>query len=108
MATKTELEFQTRGLNEIPPFSDLSKSTKEAPLFGRTRRVLRNIQRYVWDNPDKSREEKWFLLKLDIFLLTAACLGYFSKNLDQANIANAYVSGVSAQYELATSSKNMR
>lgn len=64
-------------------------------FLGRSRRVARGIQRYVWDDPDKSKEEKWFLLKLDIFLLTSACLGYFSKNLDQTNIQNAYVSGVS-------------
>ncbi|KAF2718727.1 putative allantoate permease [Polychaeton citri CBS 116435] len=57
-------------------------------------RTLRSIQRYVWDDPDKSSKEKWFLFKLDAFLLTIACLGYFSKNLDQANINNAYVSGM--------------
>jgi ACS family pantothenate transporter-like MFS transporter len=34
------------------------------------------------------------LFKLDIFLLSVTCLGYFSKNLDQANINNAYVSGM--------------
>jgi ACS family pantothenate transporter-like MFS transporter len=67
----------------------------EKPEFaGTSRRHLRTVQRYVWDDPDKPKEEKWFLLKLDIFLLTSACLGYFSKNLDQANINNAYVSGM--------------
>jgi MFS family permease len=55
---------------------------------------LRSIQRYIWDDPDKPKKEKWFLFKLDVFLLSAACLGYFSKNLDQANINNAYVSGM--------------
>ncbi|OKL61142.1 hypothetical protein UA08_03296 [Talaromyces atroroseus] len=57
-------------------------------------RYLRSIQRYVWDDPDKPAKEKWFLFKLDIFFLTISCLGYFSKNLDQANISNAYVSGM--------------
>ncbi|KAH8695195.1 putative allantoate permease [Talaromyces proteolyticus] len=60
----------------------------------RTSQYLRSVQRYVWDDPDKPRKEKWFLFKLDIFLLTISCLGYFSKNLDQANINNAYVSGM--------------
>lgn len=54
----------------------------------------RTIQRYVWDDPDKPAAEKKFLLKLDFFLLTYTCLGYFCKNLDQANISNAYVSGM--------------
>ncbi|KAK5240871.1 hypothetical protein LTS06_012315, partial [Exophiala xenobiotica] len=35
----------------------------------RTRRVLRTIQRYVWDDPDRPKDEKWFLFKLDVFLL---------------------------------------
>lgn len=57
-------------------------------------RPFHSILRYVWDDPDKPKHEKWFLFKLDVFLLSAACLGYFSKNLDQANINNAYVSGM--------------
>jgi hypothetical protein len=63
---------------------------------GKVRQTLHSIRRYIWDDPDKPREQKWFLFKLDLFLLTAACLGYFTKNLDQSNITNAYVSGVSS------------
>jgi ACS family pantothenate transporter-like MFS transporter len=62
--------------------------------WGTIRRSWRTIQRHIWDDPDKPREEKLFLLKLDFFLLTYGCLGYFCKNLDQANINNAYVSGM--------------
>lgn len=62
--------------------------------WGTTRHYLRNSRRYIWDDPDKSKEEKWFLFKLDIFMLTVASLGYFSKGLDQQNINNAYVSGM--------------
>ncbi|KAH0827721.1 hypothetical protein AYO21_08893 [Fonsecaea monophora] len=58
------------------------------------RRFLRNARRLIWDDPDKPKEEKWFLFKLDVFLLSSACAGYFCKNLDQANINNAYVSGM--------------
>ncbi|KAF2679694.1 MFS general substrate transporter [Lentithecium fluviatile CBS 122367] len=67
----------------------------EQPGFaGRARRAHRTIQRYFWDDPDKPAQDKWFLFKLDFFLLSSACLGYFSKNLDQANIDNAFVSGM--------------
>jgi len=75
--------------------SQRPKSWEKPGLLGSIRRGLRSFQRYVWDDPDKSAEDKRFLLKLDFFLLTSACLGYFSKNLDQANVSNAYVSGVS-------------
>ncbi|CAO2650663.1 Nn.00g019550.m01.CDS01 [Neocucurbitaria sp. VM-36] len=101
MATKEELEIQTKGLPEAsssrdpsPPAQNGPKPWEEPGFVGSTRRTLRTIQRYVWDNPEKPAEEKWFLRKLDTFLLVASCLGYFSKNLDQANINNAYVSGM--------------
>ena len=62
--------------------------------WGTTLRVLRKIEGVVWDDPDKPAAEKKFLRKLDFFILTSTCLGYFCKNLDQANLNNAYVSGM--------------
>ena len=75
--------------------SDEASRSEQPRTYSRPRRFLRSLQRHLWDDPDKSKEEKWFLFKLDVFLLSSACLGYFSKNLDQSNISNAYVSGVS-------------
>jgi ACS family pantothenate transporter-like MFS transporter len=49
----------------------------------------RTFQRYAWDDPDKPKEEKLFLFKLDCFLLSATCLGYFCKNLAQVCVAVA-------------------
>lgn len=54
----------------------------------------RRWQSYIWDSLDKSPEERKFLFKLDLALLTFASLGYFIKYLDQANINNAFVSGM--------------
>lgn len=71
-----------------------SNATTSEPLVEKGEGFWRTLQRYIWHNPDKPEYEKKFLLKLDFFLLTYACLGYFCKNLDQANINNAYVSGM--------------
>jgi ACS family pantothenate transporter-like MFS transporter len=71
-----------------------TETKKPQQSWGTIRSSLRSVQRYVWDDPDKPKEEKLFLFKLDFFLLTYSCLGYFCKNLDQANISNAYVSGM--------------
>lgn len=50
---------------------------------------------YFWDyEPGRSHEERVFIRKLDIFLITMLSFGYFIKNLDQGNIANAFVSGM--------------
>lgn len=43
----------------------------------RPRGLLHKIQAFVWDDPDKPPAEKKFLRKLDFFLLTYTCLGYF-------------------------------
>ncbi|RAO70940.1 uncharacterized protein BHQ10_006952 [Talaromyces amestolkiae] len=84
---------ETSAVTETNVFLDnnqpLSEDTPKNGSF------FSSIRRYIWDDPKKSPKEKWFLLKLDVFLLTISCLGYFSKNLDQANISNAYVSGMS-------------
>ena len=74
--------------------SDSPKAWEKAGCKATILRIWRNIQRYIWDDPDKSAFEKKFLLKLDFFLLSYTCLGYFCKNLDQQNINNAYVSGM--------------
>jgi ACS family pantothenate transporter-like MFS transporter len=103
MTSNPAPEVETMGLKHVPSSTDLTLTTskpgkpwEKSGLIGNLRRGLRTFQRYIWDDPDKPKDEKWFLFKLDVFLLTASCLGYFSKNLDQANIQNAYVSGVSA------------
>ncbi|KAH4125838.1 hypothetical protein HBH47_055790 [Parastagonospora nodorum] len=101
MSAKDPADAQASELTRTASSTDLSQATPVSPKpwekpgpIGKARRALRTIQRYVWDDPDKPKEERWFLFKLDIFLLTAACLGYFSKNLDQQNVGNAYVSGM--------------
>lgn len=50
---------------------------------------------YIWDyDPGRSHEERVFIQKLDVFLVTMLSFGYFIKNLDQTNISNAFVSGM--------------
>ncbi|KAK1994116.1 major facilitator superfamily transporter [Colletotrichum falcatum] len=50
---------------------------------------------YIWDyDPGRSPEERAFIQKLDVFLVTILSLGYFIKNLDSTNISNAFVSGM--------------
>ncbi|KAK6442086.1 hypothetical protein LTR95_001672 [Oleoguttula sp. CCFEE 5521] len=65
-----------------------------APSRSRLSRSWRAFRGFIWDDPDKPKAERWFLFKLDCFFLTIAMLGYFSKNLDQSNVNNAYVSGM--------------
>jgi hypothetical protein len=53
-------------------------SAAEAAEVPRGRRgFFKSIRAFVWDDPDKSEYERKFLRKLDFFLLTYTCLGYF-------------------------------
>ncbi|GJC81484.1 pantothenate transporter liz1 [Colletotrichum liriopes] len=52
---------------------------------------------FHWHEPGTSPEEKKLIFKLDWFLLSFGCLMYFIKQLDQNNISNAYVSGMSEE-----------
>ena len=66
--------------------------------------IQKNVRRkwtsYVWDTFDKEPEERKLLTKLDAAVLTFASLGYFIKYLDQANINNAFVSGMKEELSL--------
>jgi|SRR6187402_2015436 len=49
---------------------------------------------FFWFPPGTPLSEKRLLCKIDFFILTYGCLAYFTKWLDQANLSNAYVSGM--------------
>jgi hypothetical protein len=47
----------------------------------------RSWKSYIWDTFDKSPEERRFMFKLDLALMTLASLGYFIKYLDQVGLS---------------------
>ncbi|EXJ86416.1 hypothetical protein A1O3_03367 [Capronia epimyces CBS 606.96] len=99
--TKEEEEESTLGTADEHVTAAVPTKPWERPgVWGTTRRYLRTFRGYIWDDPDKPKEEKWFLFKLDFFLLTTSCLGYFSRGLDVQNINNAYVSGMKESLKL--------
>ncbi|KAL4778526.1 major facilitator superfamily domain-containing protein [Aspergillus varians] len=52
------------------------------------------VKRVIWDTFDYPPEERRLIFKIDFFILTWASFSYFSKNLNQNNLSNAYVSGM--------------
>lgn len=62
---------------------------------------------FLWDSFDKHPKEQKFLLKLDWFLLSSSCAGYFIKNLNQSNIGTAYVNGMKEHYGMAGNDYNL-
>ncbi|ETN43836.1 uncharacterized protein HMPREF1541_10967 [Cyphellophora europaea CBS 101466] len=55
---------------------------------------------FLWYPKGTPSSEKKLLHKIDFFILTYGCLAYFTKWLDQANLSNAYVSGMREDLEM--------
>ncbi|EXJ94296.1 hypothetical protein A1O1_02690 [Capronia coronata CBS 617.96] len=49
---------------------------------------------FFWYPPGTTKSDKKLMHKIDFFILTYACMNFFVKWLDQANLSNAYVSGM--------------
>ncbi|KAK5729768.1 hypothetical protein LTR17_011634 [Elasticomyces elasticus] len=63
---------------------------------------------YIWDyEPGRTKEEARFIQRLDVSVLVILSLGYFIKNLDQTNIANAYVSGMKEDLRMNANQLNL-
>ena len=77
--------------NQLPLDDEIAQRRAEQVV---QEKPSRSWKSYVWDSLDKSPEERKFLFKLDLALLTFASLGYFIKYLDQSNLNNAFVSGM--------------
>ena len=54
----------------------------------------RSVVGLVWDSVEGDARNRRYVQKLDTFLFSYICLGYFIKYLDQGNYSNAYVSGM--------------
>ncbi|KAK5118535.1 hypothetical protein LTR85_008000 [Meristemomyces frigidus] len=62
---------------------------------------------FWWYPHGTSAKEKKLLTKIDFFILTYCCLGYFAKWLDQANLSNAYVSGMKEDLNMLGNEYNL-
>ncbi|KAG8166384.1 hypothetical protein KVR01_002073 [Diaporthe batatas] len=102
MATEDKSQHDVRASSADSPrrgesaLSDDS-SGKKAPWWS-----------YFWDyEPTRTAEERKFVKKLDVSLLTILCFGYFIKNLDQTNITNAYISGMKEDLSMDSNQLNL-
>lgn len=92
-------------LAQIQPFKGASaekNNVEKASVYEETKPITVTAQQHPgvkkwfhWHEPNTSKEEKRLILKLDWFLLSYSCLCYFIKWLDNSNVTNAYVSGMS-------------
>ncbi|OAA60355.1 major facilitator superfamily transporter [Niveomyces insectorum RCEF 264] len=60
----------------------------------------RTWRSYFWSSLDVSKEEAFFLTKLDLTLISASALGVMCRYIDQVNITNAFNSGMKEDLSL--------
>ncbi|KAF4126628.1 MFS transporter, ACS family, pantothenate transporter [Geosmithia morbida] len=70
------------------------------------RPLWRRVAGVFWDSVDGDPRDKRYIQKLDGFLFSYICLGYFIKYLDQTNISNAFVSGMKEDLGLYGNERN--
>ncbi|KAH6887546.1 major facilitator superfamily domain-containing protein [Thelonectria olida] len=90
------------------PSSDeeLTPTTTRLQGEGEKRPTWRRILGYFWDSLDGDTRDRRYIQKLDTFLFSYICLGYFIKYLDQTNISNAFVSGMKEDLSLYGNERN--
>ncbi|KAF1842235.1 major facilitator superfamily transporter [Cucurbitaria berberidis CBS 394.84] len=95
----SDKKIQAEVYPSTPPDVSLSQepASKKVPWWS-----------YIWDyEPGRTHEERKFIQKLDIYLITMLSLGYFIKNLDQTNISNAFVSGMKEDLQMNKNEINL-
>lgn len=61
----------------------------------------------IESSQDTSPEERRFVRKLDLILMTYGCLAYMIKSIDQTNYINAYVSGMKEDLHMRGNELNL-
>ena len=69
------------------PQPQSEETSPERPLTEKKKPLKRRIREILWDSFDRTPEERWFIHKIDFFILTWASLSYFSKNLNTNNVS---------------------
>ncbi|KAF5012750.1 hypothetical protein FDECE_1170 [Fusarium decemcellulare] len=81
-------------------------STTAAEPKPQKRPLWRRIVGFFWDSVDGDPRDRRYIQKLDTFLFSYICLGYFIKYLDQTNISNAFISGMKEDLGLYGNERN--
>jgi MFS transporter, ACS family, pantothenate transporter len=109
MASKSEDISSTKEATSLEQSSSRHDSVSSGPGGGPST-TTKSVPwwSYIWDyDPKRTPAERAFLRKLDTYLISMLSFGYFIKNLDQGNVANAFVSGMKEDLAMAGNQINL-
>ncbi|KAF7535687.1 hypothetical protein G7054_g5163 [Neopestalotiopsis clavispora] len=109
MASKSEDKSSTKETTILEQSSSRHDSVSSG-LGGGPSTTTKSVPwwSYIWDyDPERTPAERAFLRKLDAYLISMLSFGYFIKNLDQGNVANAFVSGMKEDLAMAGNQINL-
>lgn len=101
-----DLNVQETDISDFFPYIDLDVKLSNKEIESREKSLLFKVRRFFWDGTGKHPKEQKYLAKLDFFLLSSSMFGYFIKNLNQSNIATAYVNGMDDYFHMENNQYN--
>lgn len=88
------------------PYIDLDVNLTPEEIERREKSIVFKVKKFLWDGTGKHPKEQKYLAKLDFFFLSSSMFGYFIKNLNQSNVATAYVNGMDEYYNMNSNQYN--
>ncbi|KAK9316060.1 major facilitator superfamily domain-containing protein [Lipomyces starkeyi] len=85
----------------------LLKSNVAVPQSKQNVTKTQKILRFIWDTFGKEHEERVYVQRIDRYIFLYALLSDWIKYLDQTNISNAYVSGMSEDMHMHGQERNL-
>lgn len=101
-----DLVVHERETSEDLPYIDIDLDLTPEETESRQKSWVFKIRKFLWDGTGKHPKEQKYLFKLDFFLLSSSMLGYFIKNLNQSNVATAYVNGMDEYFNMNSNQYN--
>lgn len=101
-----DINVEEKEISDDTPYIDIELHLTPEELERREKSKIFKIKRFFWDGTGKHPKEQKYLTKLDFFLLSSSMLGYFIKNLNQSNLATAYVNGMDEYYNMNSNQYN--
>lgn len=85
MADRT-LATNAAGKQRAASVNEERQTTESEPSQLQRLPFSKRLMSVMWDSLDKTPEERHFVLKADIWIMSYVCFAYFVKYLDQTNV----------------------
>ncbi|KAK9356420.1 major facilitator superfamily domain-containing protein [Lipomyces doorenjongii] len=105
LETVREVSKQQESAINAPPAVDMNDIFQDDPDY-KPNKFMATLGK-VWDSFEKPPNQRRYIQKLDLFILSYSLLSYGLKSIDVSNVSNAYVSGMKEDLGLYGQERNL-